>query len=679
MPDSHPKVFAHVEELLNEAKIEEALEIIEKFEKTEEITPKDRLSILISKGKISLLQEQFKNVTEFGNLAYKLSQQLGLDYYIIEALVLKASQGLYAIKLKKYFDYILEAERRLNSLTDKPIRKFSELRLGFLFIKAIMSRLNGDLEVSFKIAFEGLKLAKKNRRRLYIGRFLNVINRNYSEKLEYDTALDYAIECLEIFNQLGYKIGIANILSRIAMIYYMKGDLNQALTFINESMTIKKITYNNFLLGNIFKDRGELNKALEYYKQFLEYGRENDAPLAVAISQSNIGRTFRLMGDLNQAEKYLKQSLIMLGNSDSRSWRAWRVYPTLYLLLTHLEKSSFKDAQLNLNQLKELVEEYDTKIVKQGYNIGKAYILKSSNRMREKVEAVELLKQNIEDKLGYLQFNILSIVLLCDLLLEELSLYNNLEIFEEINPLIIQLLKIAEENNSFSFLSEAYLLRARVALIKLNLDNARQYLTKAQQIADEHDLTLLARKISHEHDKLVEELDTWQNFKKTQVSMSKRIKLASIDGVMDRMQEKRAIDPPELIDEQATLLLIIAEGGVLVFSYPFTDEWKQDETLFSSFLSAFTSFSDEFFSEGLDRAKFGQHTVLMESIGSFSVCYLYKGQTYAAKQKLTKFIEAIQNNTSIWPILEKFFKTSQTLELKDSPFLEHLITNIFVS
>ncbi|MFX1531880.1 MAG: hypothetical protein ACFFBC_12260 [Promethearchaeota archaeon] len=74
-----------------------------------------------------------------------------------------------------------------------------------------------------------------------------------------------------------------------------------------------------------------------------------------------------------------------------------------------------------------------------------------------------------------------------------------------------------------------------------------------------------------------------------------------------------------------------------------------------------------------------KYCILMESIGSFSVCYLYKGQTYAAKQKISKFTEAIQNNTSIWPILEKFYKTSQILELKDSPFLEHLITTIFVS
>ncbi|MHA2039456.1 MAG: hypothetical protein ACW98X_23775, partial [Promethearchaeota archaeon] len=386
-------------------------------------------------------------------------------------------------------------------------------------------------------------------------------------------------------------------------------------------------------------------------------------------NQTNIGRIYRLKGDLNQAEKYLNQSLAI-----SENW-----FPIFYLLLISLDRNSYENAQLYLMRLKELIKQKENEVEKQGYQIGKAFMLKASSRMQDHVEAAALLRQIIDDEIVYLQFHILAIVSLCDLLLEELSFINNPEIFEELNPLIERLLKIAEENHSFSLLSEAYLLQGRVALIKLNLDDARKYLTKAQQIADEHDLTLLARKISFEHDKLVEEFETWQNFKKTQVSMKKRIKLASIDGVIDRIQEKHAIDPPELVDEQATLLLIIAEGGVPVFSYPFTNEWKQDETLFSSFLSAFTSFSDEFFSEELDRAKFGPHTVLMESIGSFSVCYLYKGQTYVAKQKLSNFAEAIQNNTSIWPILEKFQKSSQTLEIKDSPFLEHLITNIFIS
>lgn len=152
-----------------------------------------------------------------------------------------------------------------------------------------------------------------------------------------------------------------------------------------------------------------------------------------------------------------------------------------------------------------------------------------------------------------------------------------------------------------------------------------------------------------------------------------------MNGVLERIQGKRAVEPPESIDEQSTVLLILAEGGVLVFSYPFSNEWKVDEDLFSSFLSAFTSFSSEFFSKELDRVKFGDEMMLMESIGSFSFCYLFKGQTYLARQKLTKFTEEIQNNSSLWQSLEQHYKSSQILKLKESPPLESVITEIFTS
>ncbi len=77
--------------------------------------------------------------------------------------------------------------------------------------------------------------------------------------------------------------------------------------------------------------------------------------------------------------------------------------------------------------------------------------------------------------------------------------------------------------------------------------------------------------------------------------------------------------------------------------------------------------------------KFGDEMMLMESIDSFSFCYLFKGQTYAAKQKLTKFTEEVQNNMSLWQSLEQHYKTSQILELKESPQLKSLITEIFIS
>jgi hypothetical protein len=161
--------------------------------------------------------------------------------------------------------------------------------------------------------------------------------------------------------------------------------------------------------------------------------------------------------------------------------------------------------------------------------------------------------------------------------------------------------------------------------------------------------------------------------------MSKRIELASFNGVVDRMQGKSAIDPPIITPEIPVLLLIIGEGGFPLFSNQFEKQYKFEEDLVSGFLSAFNTFSGELFSKGLDRVKFGDYIMLMQTIGVFSICYLFKGQTYNAKQKLSLFISSIKNNTSIWNALNIFYNTSRVVRLEELPSLESLISNIFIN
>jgi len=254
-----------------------------------------------------------------------------------------------------------------------------------------------------------------------------------------------------------------------------------------------------------------------------------------------------------------------------------------------------------------------------------------------------------------------------------------MEILDDINPLIDHLQRGARYSKSYSSLAHVKLLQAKLALLQINMVDARKLLTEAQKIADEHGLKLLAGAISREHDRLLEELKLWESFKKKQASASERLKLASIDDVMGRLQGRRVVESLDSSGEQPILLLILAGSGVLLFSYPFSDKWKRDDDLFGSFLSAFSSFSDEFFSQGLDRAKFGDDTILLQSVGSFSICYLFRGQTYYAQQKLVEFVETIQKDPRIWETLEKFETTSQVAELKDLPKLENLLTNIFLN
>ncbi|MFW9880412.1 MAG: hypothetical protein ACFFG0_45660 [Candidatus Thorarchaeota archaeon] len=227
-------------------------------------------------------------------------------------------------------------------------------------------------------------------------------------------------------------------------------------------------------------------------------------------------------------------------------------------------------------------------------------------------------------------------------------------------------------------MTELKILRAKLELIELNFDKAELLLTEAQDIAELHSIHYYAHKISNDHDRLLEQKAIWQQLKSTNAPISKRIELTSFNEILERIKGKRSEEPPELVDEQPVLLLIIAEGGALIFAYPFADDWKHDTEIFSSFLSAFNTFSDEFFSKGLDRVKFGDDTLLMQSVDAYSIGYLYKGQSYPAKQKLSKFTEGIQNTVSIWQTLERFLKTSQLAELQDIPQIETLIKEIFI-
>jgi tetratricopeptide (TPR) repeat protein len=680
MTDNRPKELIRAEELMYNGKVEEALEIVLNFEKRSELSTKDQLSALLLKGMIYSFMFQIKKAVEIGERAYPMSQELGLVMESIEALILKIYISFFG-NTDEGLNLILEAEKLLNSLSDESSVNINKLKINLAFAKGWVYAIKRNFDFALDLALEAITLAKRMKRNVVVGYGFGTISFIYWHKGEHDTALEYAVKCLKLFEKLDFQVGIAHGLWLMGQVYSLKGKLNKALEFCKKCLSIEKVSDFTkvealYVLGRSYRLKGELNKALKYAKQSAKLSEEVSNYIITVVNNRAIGEIYMMKREYNQAIKYFEQSLAL---SEKIGYTLSIVPAFLCLLLINLDSNSPEQAQKYLKRLENLSDQYESTLVKHGYPLGRALMLKTSSRMADHTDAARLLKQIVDDEIMWPPFHILAIVSLCELLLEELFRYNNPEVLDDINPLILQLLKIAEDQRSFPYLAEGKLLQAKLALIQMNIEEAKKLLTEAQNTAESHGLSLLSQKISKEHDNLLEQLDEWQTLKSNKAPISDRVKLASVDSVIGRLQGKRAVDPPEIIDEQPTLLMIISEGGVLIFSHAFTDEWKRDDELFGSFLSAFTSFSDDFFSEGLDRVKFGQHTVLLETVGSFSVCYLYKGQTYPAKQKLIQFTEKIQKLTSVWQTLNTFYKTSQVLESKDAPSLESLITEIFIT
>ncbi|MHA2124547.1 MAG: hypothetical protein ACXACO_02765 [Promethearchaeota archaeon] len=601
----------------NEGNPDNVLMIVADIEKTEDLTPVESLKCQILKGLGLLWTGKAEGALKIGNYAYNEGVKLGKPLISIDAIILIRFSAIFLLsRTEEVWEDIRICEQLLKSAFQEPS---SEIERG----EALLNYIKG-----YSAFWEG----------------------------RYDYCLEHLKKCLLFFEEsTSLSIYGHFILTAMGAACTYKGELEQGLKYITRSLDVSKETIlskfndtgNYKWLGLIYSHQGKLDLSIRSFKNGMRIVKQYNDPFSIGFVSG----------------MYID------------------------LIDTCLRNNAQEEAKEYFNKYQLFVEEKNFPNPERVLRFSKAKILKSSSRTRDRAEAEKILKDMLKSHealkkvgtRGMLNEPTGALLELCTIYIEELSLTHDLSILNEIQPLLERLLTESTRTNSYLLQAYTYLMKGSLSLLQLNMGDARRYLTQAQDLAEENGLQLLARYISKEHDKLLEQLDKLETTSKSDESLSERLDLASLGDIINKMQGKRAIKAPELVNEDPKLLLIITEGGVPVFSYPFTDDWNQEEELFGSFMTAITSFSSEFFSEGLDRVKFGRYTVLMKPVAELSSCYLFKGPTYLAKQKLTSFVKGIETNKSIIQALMKFYQASQVVELKDFPFLDAYIKQIFVS
>ncbi|MFW9821584.1 MAG: tetratricopeptide repeat protein [Candidatus Thorarchaeota archaeon] len=560
------------------------------------------------------------------------------------------------------------------------VRKFQQTAWTYL------NRRKSD--EALKIALQSKQLIEKIGKENDIANNFLLLGWISSQKGDIKSSLNFGLKSIDLFEKLNIQAGSSSSLFLVGSTHMNNFDFGQSIYYCKRALSIKEVSPTDRLgllsvLGNIYTIKGDLAKALKICEEGLKIATEGNFNYIIPSFMWYLGNIHIFLGDIEKGEDYLKRNLDLLYQYPDKYSNGFTLMGLILLFI--LEKNSPEQARDYLKQLEKLKSQnkgrFFEKFLSNCYSISKGIILKASGRTRDRAEAEALLREVVESEISTVPdfaLKFYAMNYLCDLYIEELSSSNDSTIIDDINPLISNIFEHAEKLQSNLLMIGVKLLQAKMELIQMNFRESKIIMTKALKLAELNDNQYYAQLISHEHDRLLEQQDLWDKIEMTDAPFSERIKLASFDGALDRIRGKRHEESIEVIDEQPVLLLLIAEGGVLIFSYPFADEWQHDTEIFGSFLSAFTSFSDEFFSKGLDRVKFGDDTLLMQSVNSFSVGYLYKGQTYPAKQKLAKFSEEIKTNASLWQTLDKFYKTSQVAELKDVPEIENLIKGIFL-
>jgi hypothetical protein len=96
--------------------------------------------------------------------------------------------------------------------------------------------------------------------------------------------------------------------------------------------------------------------------------------------------------------------------------------------------------------------------------------------------------KNLYRKLIEEEASIYIVTFFCDFLLSEIGQTENDEIVEEINQLIQKLIEFAKIQKSNYIVIQAHLFQGILALFQKNLREAGIWLTRAQNMAEEHGL-----------------------------------------------------------------------------------------------------------------------------------------------------------------------------------------------
>lgn len=532
-----PEDLIQAEQLIVEGKFEEAYQLMDKFHEKGEYTLKDTLLCNLLKIDIMIQQGLYEDAIKLANQTYNESLGLRENLLAFDALNLETKALFWLYRSDEAFDKIKEGEELLKIITQESpgAHKLRESAIEFLKSWFYLLMKDGD------------------------------------------KAEEHVELCLTLREELGDKWELAEVFIASSWIYStLKGDLDYALKKVELGLALaKEINWKYFIavgfqgMGIIYTLKGDINQTIISYEQCLNILKNlNNKPLKATILNS-IGLAYTLIGDLNRSLENLEQSLALnreLGIDNNTA------AVLINIIINLIEKSDLERAKQYFYDLEQMEIYSKDKFINLWYRYCKALLLKTSLRASNRGEAEVILKQILDEDFEDFELKAWVLLNLCELLLIEVRMLNDLEVLEELESVIAQLLDLAEISHSYYLLTEVYFLKGKLALLTLDTKEARKSLTQAQRIAERWNYNQLATKITLELDKLHNQLSMWDDLKDGEISLSERIKLAGMDDQIEHLIRNRAILTTQVKEEQITVhkerkICIVCKGDILGYMY----------------------------------------------------------------------------------------------------------------
>ncbi|MFQ5980974.1 MAG: hypothetical protein ACE5OZ_22775 [Candidatus Heimdallarchaeota archaeon] len=156
--------------------------------------------------------------------------------------------------------------------------------------------------------------------------------------------------------------------------------------------------------------------------------------------------------------------------------------------------------------------------------LAEAIELKKSPRITMKAKAQKLFRQIATAESLSEGQRVFVMLNLCELLLDEVRAYGELEAFQEADALSTRIYEAARQRDSASLLVEALLLRSSFALLNGSVAEADNLLEHAIRVAASEELPELVEKVGQEKIALEEEVSRWEELISSAAPLRDRLK-----------------------------------------------------------------------------------------------------------------------------------------------------------
>jgi len=370
----------------------------------------------------------------------------------------------------------------------------------------------------------------------------------YFYKFNNDLAWDYFQKSLDQ-NQ-------SNLLIKAKSLYYMaflkleKGDTSKFFHLLDECLDVynsidakQGIAWVKAWQGQFFLQRGDFVKAKVNFSQALELFKSISDFQGLNLVNSLIGLMLYQKGKLKNAEVMLEKSFeasIKVGNPMILS------YCVIPLILLYIDSGNRSKAQKSINELKVVCKTSSSDRVKVHSLVTEAIFLKSSSRFSDKAQAQKILLDLLNED-GHIQkhgsyvwltsdksFSYLVITHLAELYLEEFKLSEDNQIMLEVRNLIDDHIKKIDDQIFSPELVELSLLKAKLFLVEGEIKEALFILEKAKEVAQTNNFYRMEKKIGSEIKWIHREFTKWDA---AGISVKERIKQVQIEEYLKQVQK----------------------------------------------------------------------------------------------------------------------------------------------